>query len=613
VATRSIEELHEVVIRFAGDSGDGMQLTGERFTNATAIFGNDLATLPDFPAEIRAPAGSLAGVSGFQIHFSDRDVLTPGDRPNVLIAMNPAGLKTNVGDLQPGGILIVNTDAFVPKNLEHAGYTSDPLHDESLSSYQIYEVPMTTMTLEATKDLTDISKKEAERAKNMFALGLVSWMYSRPIDVTIQWLEKRFAGKPSILEANLRAFKAGHAFGETAELFAHQYEVKPADYEPGQYRNVTGSTALAWGLIAGAECARLPMYYASYPITPASEILHELSKHKNFGVRTLQAEDEIAAAGAALGAAFGGHLGVTATSGPGIDLKSETISLGVQLELPMIVVDVQRAGPSTGMPTKQEAADLMLVMYGRHGESPAPIVAPRTPSDCFAVAIEAVRIALKFRTPVFILADTFLANSSEPWKLPSVDSLPDIGTTFATEPNHEGEFWPYLRDENLARAWAVPGTPGLEHRVGGLEKADGSGNVSYDPANHEYMTRIRAAKIAKIADDIPLLDVDDPDGDADLLVLGWGSTYGAIRAACDSVREQGKKVAHAHLVHLCPFPKNLGDVVRKYARVLVPENNLGQLVKLVRAEFLVDAKSYSKMQGLPFRAAEIETEILKRV
>jgi len=611
--TKQIEEVHRVVIRFAGDSGDGMQLTGERFTNATAVLGNDLATLPDFPAEIRAPAGSLAGVSGFQIHFSDEDILTPGDQPSVLVAMNPAGLRTNIGDLEMGGVLIVNKDAFIDKNLERAGYTSNPLEDGSLDSFLVYEVPMTSMTLEATKEIEGITKKEAERAKNMFALGLLSWMYSRPEDVTVRWLEKRFGARPAILEANVRAFNAGHAFGETAELFAHQYEVKAAPRRAGVYRNITGSTALAWGLIAGTERAGIPMYYASYPITPASEILHELSKHKNFGIRTLQAEDEIAAACAAVGASFGGQLGVTATSGPGVDLKSETISLAIALELPMIIVDVQRAGPSTGMPTKQEAADLMLAMYGRHGESPMPIVAPTTPADGFAMAIEAVRIALTYRTPVFILSDTFLANSSEPWAIPSVEDLPEITVTFATEPNKDGEFWPYLRDDNLARPWAIPGTPGLEHRIGGLEKQDGSGNVSYDPSNHEYMTRIREAKIAKIADDIPELEVADPTGDAELLVLGWGSTYGAISAASAKVRDAGKKVAHAQLRYLNPFPRNLGDVVRKYPRVLVPENNLGQLVKLIRAEYLVDAKSLSKMQGLPFRASEIETEILKRV
>lgn len=611
---KTVEEVHRVVIRFAGDSGDGMQLTGERFTSATALLGNDLATLPDFPAEIRAPAGTLGGVSGFQIHFSDADILTPGDRPDVLVAMNPAALKVNLFDLPAGCSVIVNTDAFVDKNIERAGYPSNPLRDETLSSFNVFEVPMTTMTLEATKDIEGLSKKDAERAKNLFALGLVSWMYSRPEGPTFAWLEKRFASKPTILEANMRAFKAGHAFGETAELFAHKFEVKPAVYAPGVYRNITGNTALAWGLVASSELAKIPLYYASYPITPASDILHELSKHKNFGVRTLQAEDEIAAVGAIIGAAFGGQLGVTATSGPGLDLKAEAISLGIVLELPMIIVDVQRAGPSTGMPTKQEAADLFLAMYGRHGESPLPIIAPRTPAECFLATIEAARISLKYRTPVIILSDTFLANSSEPWLIPSTEDLPDLTVTFATEPNREdGAFWPYLRDENLARPWAVPGTPGMEHRIGGLEKQDGTGNVSYDAANHEYMSRLRAAKIAKIADDIPLLEVDDPSGEAELLVIGWGSSYGAIRAGCTRVRNAGHKVAHAQLMHMNPMPRNTGDVLKNYKRVLVPEVNLGQLVKILRAEFLVDAKSFTKMQGLPFRASEIETEILKRL
>ena len=569
--------------------------------------------MPDFPAEIRAPAGSLAGVSGFQIHFSDSDILTPGDEPNVLVAMNPAGLRTNIGDRASGGILIVNRDAFIDKNVERAGYDANPLEDGSLDSYQVYEVPMTSMTLEATKDIDGITKKEAERAKNMFALGLLSWMYSRPTDVTMQWLEKRFGSKPAILEANITSFKAGHAFGETAELFAHQYEIKAAEYQSGTYRNITGSTALAWGLIAASEQSNLPLYYASYPITPASELLHELSKHKNFGIRTLQAEDEIAAVCCAIGAAFGGQLGVTATSGPGVDLKAEAISLAIVLELPLIVVNVQRAGPSTGMPTKQEAADLMLAMYGRHGESPMPILAPTTPADGFLTAIEAARIAVTYRTPIFILSDTYLANSSEPWRIPDVESLPKFPVEFATAPNDGEEFLPYKRDEKLSRPWAIPGTPGLEHRIGGLEKEDGTGNVSYDPQNHEYMTRIRASKIANIADDIPPLEVDDPSGEADLLVLGWGSTYGAIAAACNSVREAGKKVAHAHLRYLNPVPRNTGDVLRSYERVLVPENNMGQLTKLVRAEYLVDAKVLPKMQGLPFRAAEIETEIMKRV
>src|SRR6266567_818378 len=496
--TKTVLERERVVVRFAGDSGDGMQLTGDRFTNATAVLGNDLATLPDFPAEIRAPAGTLAGVSAFQIHFAARDIATPGDRPNVLVAMNPAALKANIRDLEKGGMLIVNEDAFIDRNLEKAGYASDPLADGSLDGYQIYRVPMTSITLRAT-DSIDITKKEAERSKNFFALGLLSWMYGRPTEVTTDWIERKFASKPKILEANVAAFKAGYNFGETTELFAHTYEVKPAPAEPGTYRNISGSTALAWGLVAASVRSGLPIFYASYPITPASELLHELSRHKNFGVRTLQAEDEIAAAGAALGASFGGMIGITGTSGPGLDLKQEMIGLAVNLELPMVIVDVQRAGPSTGMPTKTEAADL--------------------------------------------LSDTFLTNSSEPWRLPEVDTLPDIEPRFATQPNHDDGFMSYLRDENLARPWAVPGTPGLIHRIGGLEKEDVTGNISYDAANHERMTYLRAAKVAKIADDIPPLDVDDPDGDAELLVLGWGSTYGVIDAAMNRVRRLGKKVA----------------------------------------------------------------------
>jgi len=609
---KAVEELHRVVIRFAGDSGDGMQLTGDRFTNVSAILGNDLSTLPDFPAEIRAPAGSLFGVSGFQIHFSDEDILTPGDQPNVLVAMNPAALRTNLGDLPKGGMLILNEDAFTERNLEKAGYTSNPLDDDSLDGYQVYKVKMTTMTLESTKSIEGITKKDAERAKNMFALGLLSWMYTRPTEPTIDWIRKRFAKLPHIAEANVAAFQAGWNFGETAELFAHNYEVKKAALPAGTYRNITGANALAWGLIAAAERAKLTLFYASYPITPASELLHELSKRKNYGVRTLQAEDEIAAAGIALGAAFAGNLGVTGTSGPGMDLKAETVALAFQLELPMVIVDVQRAGPSTGMPTKTEQGDLLQAMYGRHGETPIPIVASYTPAQCFDAAFEAVRIALKYRTPVILLSDTFLTNSAEPWRLPDAAALPDISVPFATAPNHDGEFWPYVRDGNLARPWAVPGTPGLQHRIGGLEKQDGTGNISYDPANHEYMTRLRAAKVAKIADDIPELMVDEEGGE-ELLVVGWGSSWGQIRAGVRRVRAQGKKVAHAHLHHLNPFPKNTGEVLKRFPRVLVPEMNNGQLVRLLRAEYLVDAKSYTKIQGLPFRSAEIETEILKRL
>jgi 2-oxoglutarate/2-oxoacid ferredoxin oxidoreductase subunit alpha len=614
VATKSVEERERVVVRFAGDSGDGMQLTGDRFTNATALVGNDLATLPDFPAEIRAPAGTLHGVSAFQIHFSSTDILTPGDAPNVLVAMNPAALKTNLGDVEGGGTVIANEDGFTDRNLEKAGYSSNPLEDGSLEDYQVFKVPMTTITVRALDGIPGLTKKESERSKNFFALGLVSWMYGRPTDVTERWIEKKFAKKESIRDANLAAFKAGYNFGETTEIFAVQYEVKPAPAEPGTYRNVSGALATSLGLIAASVQTGLPLFYASYPITPASELLHILSRNKNFGVRTFQAEDEIAAANMALGAAFGGHLGVTGTSGPGMDLKAETLGLAVMLELPMVIVDVQRAGPSTGMPTKTEAADLLLAMYGRHGESPMPIVAAYTSANCFDAAFEAARIAVVYRTPVILLTDTFLANSSEPWRLPAVEDLPRIDPAFATGPNMGEEFWPYLRDEKLSRPWAVPGTEGLEHRIGGLEKeADSTGNISYDPQNHQWATDLRAAKVLKIADEIPELQVDDPDGDAEMLVLGWGSTYGAIRVACERVRDRGKKVAWAHLYHLNPLPKNTSEVLRRYRKVLVPEMNTGQLTKIVRAEYLVDAQLYSKVQGQPIFAEELEEEIIRRL
>jgi 2-oxoglutarate ferredoxin oxidoreductase subunit alpha len=605
------QALERVVIRFAGDSGDGMQLTGDRFTATSALFGNDLATLPNYPAEIRAPAGTLAGVSAFQVHISDHDILTPGDAPSVLIAMNPAALKSELHDLTAGGTLLVNSDAFDERALQKAGYQTNPLTDGSLSAFTVYEIPMTSMTLEAAKP-TGAKPRDAERSKNFFALGVVSWMYTRPVESTIAWIEQRFAKNPMVRDANLFAYKAGYNFGETAELFSAQYEVLPAPLTPGTYTNMSGNVALAWGLIAAGHLAKLPVFLASYPITPASDILHELSKHKNFGVRTMQAEDEIAAAGAALGAAFGGQLAVTTTSGPGVDLKAETIGLAISLELPMLLIDIQRGGPSTGLPTKTEQADLLLAIYGRHGESPLPIVAASTPSGCFFAAIEAARIALKYRTPVILLSDGYLANGTEPWRLPTVEELPDIGVAFATEPNGDDgtTFLPYLRDpQTLARPWAVPGTPGLEHRIGGLEKEDGTGNISYDPDNHERMVRLRAAKVAGIANDIPLVVVDDPDGDADTLVLGWGSTEGSIIAAVRSLRVRGRKVAQAHLTHLSPFPSNLGEVVKGYRKVLVPEMNLGQLVKLIRSDFLVDAKSYTKVQGLPFRTDELEAAI----
>jgi 2-oxoglutarate/2-oxoacid ferredoxin oxidoreductase subunit alpha len=610
-----VEPLDRVVIRFAGDSGDGMQLTGDRFTSVSAAMGNDLSTMPNFPAEIRAPAGTLAGVSVFQVHISDHDITTPGDAPDILVAMNPAALRAELGSLPPGGALLLNSDAFEERNLKKAGYASDPRSDGSLEKYKVYEIPMTSLTLDAVKDL-GVKPRDAERSKNFFALGLVSWMYTRPVKPTLEWIQRRFVAKPQVAEANAAAFKAGHAFGETAELFDHPYEVKPATLPAGTYTNITGNTALAWGLIAASQLSGLPLFLGSYPITPASDILHELSKHKNFGVRTLQAEDEIAGIGAAVGAAYGGHLGVTTTSGPGMALKAETMGLAVNLELPLLVIDIQRGGPSTGLPTKTEQADLLMAFYGRHGEAPLPIVAARNPSHCFEVAIEAARIALTWRTPVILLSDGYLANGSEPWRLPDIDSLPDLSVTFATEPNHtspdgEPEFWPYLRDpETLARAWALPGTPGLMHRIGGLEKEDGSGNVSYDPVNHEQMVHIRADKVDRIAESIPDVEVTGDVDDAELLVVGWGSTWGAIDGAVSRARHAGHKVAHAHLTHLNPFPRNLGDVVRRYPRVLVPELNLGQLAHQLRAEFLVDARTVSKVRGLPFTAAELEQEIV---
>jgi 2-oxoglutarate ferredoxin oxidoreductase subunit alpha len=610
------KEIDRVVIRFAGDSGDGMQLTGSRFTVVSSLFGNDTATLPDFPAEIRAPAGTIAGVSAFQVQISDHDILTPGDSPDVLVAMNPAALRSNLDLVPRGGTIIVNVDAFDERSLEKAGYTSNPLADDSLASYTVFEVPMTSLTMLVAKE-AGVKPRDAERSKNFFALGLVSWLYTRPIEPTIEWIAKRFTNA-MVADANTRAFKAGFHFGETAELFESTYQVRPAALEPGTYADATGNTALAWGLITAAHLAKLPLFLGSYPITPASDILHELSKHKQFGVRTFQAEDEIAGIGAAIGASFGGALGVTTTSGPGIDLKSEAIGLAVNLELPLVIVDIQRGGPSTGLPTKTEQSDLLHAMYGRHGEAPVPIVASRTPADCFDVALEAVRIAVKYRTPVFLLSDGYLANGAEPWRLPDIDSLVGVEANFALAPNHvdangDESFWPYLRDEEtLARPWAVPGTPGLEHRIGGLEKADGAGTVSYDPKNHERMIHLRADKVAGIARDIPPVEVDDVDGlgGASVLVLGWGSTYGAIAAGVRRIRARGLRVAHAHLTHLNPFPANLGEVLGSYEQVLVPETNLGQLSRLVRAEFLVPAQSLSKMQGSVFRAAEIETAVL---
>lgn len=603
-----------VVLRFAGDSGDGMQLAGERFTSMSAAFGNDLATQPDFPAEIRAPAGTLAGVSSFQVQISDHSITTPGDTPNVLVAMNPAGLKANLAALDPGATIIVNKDSFDERSLTKAGYETNPLEDGTLGSFTVHEVPMTSLTQEVCKE-AGVKPRDAERSKNFFALGLVSWLYSRPTDRTIAWIDDRFASRPEVREANLRAFRAGIDFGETTEMFDSRYEVHAAPFESGEYANVTGNTALSWGLITAAQLSSLPLFLGSYPITPASDILHELSKRKEFGVRTFQAEDEIAAITAAIGASYGGSLGVTTTSGPGLDLKSEALGLATSLELPLIVVDVQRGGPSTGLPTKVEQSDLLLAMYGRHGEPPLPIVAAHTPGSCFDAALEAVRIAVTYRTPVILLSDAYLANGSEPWRIPDPSTLPRLDPAFASAPNHTDadgteSFWPYVRDETtLARSWAPPGLPGLEHRIGGLEKSDGQGSVSYDATNHEHMTRLRHDRIARIADSIPDVAVDDPTGDARVLVVGWGSTYGAICAAVAGLREDGHKVARAHLIHLNPFPSNLGALLASYERVVVPELNLGQLARLLRAEFLIDAKTVAKVQGLPFRASELDRAI----
>ncbi|MEU2062111.1 2-oxoacid:acceptor oxidoreductase subunit alpha [Streptomyces sp. NPDC013455] len=615
--TKDVRRLDRVIIRFAGDSGDGMQLTGDRFTSETASFGNDLSTLPNFPAEIRAPAGTLPGVSSFQLHFADHDILTPGDAPNVLVAMNPAALKANLGDLPRGAEIIVNTDEFTKRALQKVGYAADPLQDGSLDGYNLHPVPLTTLTVEALKEF-DLSRKEAERSKNMFALGLLSWMYHRPTEGTEKFLKSKFAKKPDIAAANIAAFRAGWNFGETTEDFAVSYEVAPAAkaFPVGTYRNISGNLALAYGLITASRQADLPLFLGSYPITPASDILHELSRHKNFGVRTFQAEDEIAGIGAALGAAFGGSLAVTTTSGPGVALKSETIGLAVSLELPLLVVDIQRGGPSTGLPTKTEQADLLQAMYGRNGEAPVPVVAPQTPADCFDAAVEAARIALTYRTPVMLLSDGYLANGSEPWRIPDLDELPDLRVRFASGPNHTLEdgtevFWPYKRDpQTLARPWAIPGTPGLEHRIGGIEKQDGTGNISYDPANHDFMVRTRQAKVDGI--DVPDVEVDDPHG-ARTLVLGWGSTYGPITAAVRRLRAAGESIAQVHLRHLNPFPRNLGAVLKSYDKVVIPEMNLGQLATLIRAKYLVDAHSYNQVNGMPFKAEQLATALKEAI
>ncbi|MFD9390860.1 2-oxoacid:acceptor oxidoreductase subunit alpha [Streptomyces sp. NPDC060000] len=615
--TKDVRRLDRVIIRFAGDSGDGMQLTGDRFTSETASFGNDLSTLPNFPAEIRAPAGTLPGVSSFQLHFADHDILTPGDAPNVLVAMNPAALAANIADVPRGAEIIVNTDEFTKRAMQKVGYAASPLEDGSLDGYQLHPVPLTTLTVEALKEF-DLTRKEAERSKNMFALGLLSWMYHRPTEGTEKFLKTKFAKKPDIAAANIAAFRAGWNFGETTEDFAVSYEVAPAAkaFPVGTYRNISGNLALAYGLISASRQADLPLFLGSYPITPASDILHELSRHKNFGVRTFQAEDEIAGIGAALGAAFGGSLAVTTTSGPGVALKSETIGLAVSMELPLLIVDIQRGGPSTGLPTKTEQADLLQAMFGRNGEAPVPIVAPRTPADCFDAALEAARIALTYRTPVMLLSDGYLANGSEPWRIPEPDELPDLTVQFAQGPNHtltDGSevFWPYKRDpQTLARPWAIPGTPGLEHRIGGIEKEDGTGNISYSPANHDFMVRTRQAKIDGI--DVPDLEVDDPH-DANTLVLGWGSTYGPITAAVRRLRTAGEAVAQAHLRHLNPFPRNLGTVLKRYDKVVIPEMNLGQLATLVRAKYLVDAHSHNQVNGMPFKAEQLAAALKEAI
>jgi 2-oxoglutarate ferredoxin oxidoreductase subunit alpha len=600
----TVQELERVTIRFAGDSGDGMQLTGSQFTRTTALFGNDISTFPDFPAEIRAPAGSLPGVSGFQISFSSADIHTPGDAPDVLVAMNPAALKTNIGDLPPGGALIVNSDAFTAANLQKAAYQDNPLTDGSLKQYRLFEIPISTLNARALEGL-EMTSKQVDLTKNFFALGLMFFVYERSLEPTERWIAQKFSARPVIAEANQRALRAGYAFAETTEMFHSTYRVKPAHLAPGTYRNITGNEATALGFLAASRLAGRSLVYASYPITPASDILHQLSTYKNFGLKTLQAEDEIAAIGAAIGASYGGALGMTGTSGPGMALKSEALNLAVMVELPLVLIDVQRAGPSTGMPTKTEQADLLQAMFGRNSDSPVPIVAPATPSECFDYAIEAWRLAQKYMTPVVYMSDAFLATGAEPWRVPAVEDLPTI--RFENRTEREG-FWPYLRDEEtLARPWAVPGTPGLEHRVGGLEKQDITGAVSYDPENHHRMQELRAEKVARIANDIPDLQIYGPTI-GDLLIVGWGSTYGAIRSATERLQAAGRSVAHAHIRHLNPLPANTGTVLAGYRRILVPEVNLGQLLLLLRARFLVDAVGYDKVRGKPLRIAEIEEE-----
>jgi 2-oxoglutarate ferredoxin oxidoreductase subunit alpha len=599
------ETLDQAVIRFCGDSGDGMQITGSQFTNTAALFGNDLATFPDFPAEIRAPAGTLPGVSGFQLNFSSKDVYTPGDSVDVLVAMNPAALKTNIADLKTNGILIVNTDDFQEADLKKAQSKTNPLEDHTLDGYRLFKVELNKLTRLALRDL-GLDAKSMDRCKNFFALGMCYWLYNRSMEGTYKWLDDKFAKKPVLAEANKLAMKAGYSYCEATEAFQVSYDIPPAKLEPGLYRNISGNSALALGFVAASVRSGLPLFQGSYPITPASDILHELSMFKEFGVLTFQAEDEIAAMTSAIGAAYGGALAITTTSGPGMALKMEAIGLAIATELPIVICDIQRGGPSTGLPTKTEQADLLQALFGRNSEAPVPVLAPATPGDCFWMALEASRIAVKYMVPVIILSDGYLANGAEPWKIPRVEDLPDIPVKFRTEP--EG-FMPYQRDpDTLARPWAIPGTPGLEHRIGGLEKQDVSGNINYEPLNHERMVRLRAAKVAGVVQDVPdAVPVGDPDGD--LLLVGWGSTYGAITAALRAQREKGRRVGHVHLRHLNPLPANLGDVLKRYKRVVVPEMNMGQLLWVLRAKYLVDAEGFNKIQGKPFKQAEIEQKI----
>ncbi len=607
VVPKPIREVVEATVRFCGDSGDGMQLAGTQFTNTSAMLGNDVATFPDFPAEIRAPRGTKAGVSGFQIHFASKDIYTPGDRVDALVAMNPAALTTNLGDLVPGGVLIVNSDEFVEKDLKLAGYARSPLEDESLSSYRVYPIEITRLTRLAVEDV-GLGTKESDRCRNFFAVGLVYWLYDRPLETTLRYIDSKFAKKPEVAEANRRALKAGYHYGETVEAFAGQVRVRKAQLAPGRYRNIMGNEATAWGLVAAARRSGCEIFYGSYPITPASDILHELSRLKNFGVRTFQAEDEIAAVTAAIGASFGGAMGVTASSGPGIALKQEAIGLAVMTELPLLIINVQRGGPSTGLPTKTEQADLLQALCGRNGECPVPIVAARSPGDCFDTVQEAWRIAVRFMTPVFMLSDGYIANGSEPWRIPDVAQLPPIEVKHP-EPIAAGQkFMPYARDERLARPWALPGTPGLMHRIGGLEKQDVTGNVNYEPANHQHMIDTRARKVALVADDIPLQEVDGPSH-GKLLVLSWGGTYGACATAVHDAQALGHDVAHAHLRYLNPFPRNLGELLHAYSRVLIPELNLGQLQMLIRSQFLIDAIGLNKVQGRPFNVSELVDKI----